>query len=158
MLTSPDPASTLRLIRRLLLWILVVSLPGTAVELLLLGHFDDWKQLIPLVLLGLALIALVWHGAARSGRSLRALQVVMLLFVASGGLGVLLHYRGNVEFELEMYPSTAGRELFRKAMTGATPVLAPGTMVVLGLVGLAYTVAHPRLRVPPDASFSGGVK
>jgi hypothetical protein len=28
--------------------------------------------------------------------------------------------------------------LVQKTMTGATPVLAPGTMALLGLVGLAY--------------------
>jgi len=75
----------------------------------------------------------------------------MLLFVLSGAFGVLLHYQGNVEFELEMYPTTAGFQLFRKAMTGATPALAPGAMAMLGLVGLAYTIGHPSVsRTRPE--------
>jgi hypothetical protein len=36
-----------------------------------------------------------------------------------------------------MYPAMAGVELVRKPLTGATPVLAPGSMALLGLVGLA---------------------
>ena len=67
----------------------------------------------------------------------------MLAFVASGGLGVALHYRGNEAFELEMYPSRAGFELVRETLTGATPVLAPGSMSLLGLVGLVVTYRHP---------------
>ena len=31
-------------------------------------------------------------------------------------------------------------------LTGATPALAPGAMVQLGLIGLAYTFRHPALR------------
>ena len=61
----------------------------------------------------------------------------MMLFVGSGVLGVGLHYRGNHEFEREMYPTMAGMELVRNTLTGATPVLAPGSMALLGLVGLA---------------------
>jgi hypothetical protein len=58
------------------------------------------------------------------------------LFVASGVVGIALHYRGNVEFEREMYPSLAGMELVEKTLTGATPVFAPGAMALLGAIGL----------------------
>jgi hypothetical protein len=144
MFTPPNPARTLTIIRAMLLGGLVLGVLGTAVELLLLGHFDGWKQLIPLFLLGIAIVVLIWHAANRGAAPIRALQVLMLLFVASGAFGVLLHYRGNVEFEHEMYPATAGFQLFKKAITGATPALAPGSMALLGLVGLAYTIGHPR--------------
>jgi hypothetical protein len=71
---------------------------------------------------------------------------MMVACVIAGCVGLVLHYKGNVEFELEMYPSMAGGELVWKALTGATPALAPGTMVQLGLVGLAFTYRHPALR------------
>jgi hypothetical protein len=143
MLTPPNPARTLATIRVILLGGLVLGVVGTAVELLLLGHFDGWKQLIPLVLLGIALFVLIWHAVNRGAAPIRALQFLMLLFVVSGAFGILFHYRGNVEFELEMYPSTAGFQLFKKAVTGATPALAPGSMALLGLIGFAYTIGHP---------------
>ena len=145
MFTPPSPGRTLTIIRAILLGGLVLGVLGTSAELLLLGHFDGWKQLIPLVLLAIAAFVLVWHAANRGPAPIRALQLLMLLFVVSGAFGVLFHYRGNVEFELEMYPTTAGLQLFKKAMTGATPALAPGAMVLLGLVGWAYTIGHPRV-------------
>jgi hypothetical protein len=36
-----------------------------------------------------------------------------------------------------------GAELMRKTLTGATPVLAPGSMVLLGLVGFAALHEFP---------------
>ena len=131
-------------IRTLLLGTLVVAMIGTAAELLLLGHFESTAQFVPLVLLATGLSVVAWHVVASGKASVRALQVTMVLFIVSGGIGVGLHYDGNVEFELEMYPSMSGFELIRKTLTGATPVLAPGTMALLGLIGLAHTYQHPK--------------
>jgi hypothetical protein len=131
--------------RGMLLLILVLGITGTGAELLLVGHFEDPWQLVPLVLFALALIVVVWHAARREPASVRVLQMVMGLFVLSGVAGVYLHYGGNVEFERELDPGRSGFELFKEAMSGATPVLAPGTMVLLGLIGLVYTHQHPAL-------------
>jgi hypothetical protein len=100
---------------------------------------------LPIALLSAGVIIALWHVASPGRGSTRSLQALMVVFVLSGGLGVLMHYHGNEEFELEMYPSMSGIELVKKTLTGATPVLAPGTMVVLGLVGLAHAHRHPRL-------------
>jgi hypothetical protein len=135
----------LRVVRRILLVTFVLGLAGTGLELLLLEHFEDWRQMIPLGLIACALLVLVWHGVSRGPAPVQVLQVVMLVFVLAGVLGLTLHYRGNAEFELEMYPDRTGFKLFKEAMMGATPALAPGTMIQLALIGLAYTYRHPRL-------------
>jgi hypothetical protein len=70
----------------------------------------------------------------------------MVLFVISGGVGMLLHYQATTEFQLEMDPALTGWALFRKAIVAkAPPALAPGAMTQLGLIGLAYTFRHPAL-------------
>ena len=132
-------------IRAFLLAILIIGLLGAGAELLLLEHTEDFWQWIPLMLIMLGIIVLNWRIFARGPASLRVLQGTMILFVMSGFAGLFLHYQGNVEFELEMYPSLKGLKLFGKALQGATPTLAPGTMLVLGLLGLAYTYRHPAL-------------
>lgn len=147
-MTSASPAdesTTLAVVRRWLLATLLAGTIGMEGELLLIGHFEKWPQLTPVVLLALGFAALTWHFAAPSRATVRVVRSLMLLFVASGVLGVALHYRGNVEFELEMYPAMAGMELVGKTLTGATPVLAPGSMALLGLVGLTQTYRHPAL-------------
>jgi hypothetical protein len=143
----PDrTGETLALTRRFLLGLLVVGLLGTGIELLLMGHTEDALQVIPLLLIGLSLLTIAWYGLARSSSSLQVFRALMLLSAASGAAGSLLHYRGNVEFEIESSPGIRGFDLFRAAVTGATPALAPGTMLLLGGLGLLYTMRHPHLR------------
>jgi hypothetical protein len=124
-------------LRRLLLLTLAAGIAGVGLELLFIGHVEDRLQLVPLVLLAGGLAMVAWHAARPSRASVRAVRGLMTRFVVSGLLGVGLHYRGNHEFEREMYPSMAGMELVGKTLTGATPVLAPGSMALLGVVGLA---------------------
>ena len=147
-------SSTLSLLRTLLLATLALGLVGTGAELLLLEHFEDPWQLVPLVLLGLGIVIVLWHVFHRGRTSLRALQGLMLLFLIAGAVGVFLHYRGNVEFELERTPGAAGWTLFTESMMGATPALAPGAMVQLALIGLAYAFRHPALAGTTDTTDS----
>ena len=71
----------------------------------------------------------------------------MLLFVAAGGFGIVLHYRANVEYQLESDPGLKGRALMWKVLAAKSPpALAPGVMAQLGLLGLAYAYRHPALR------------
>lgn len=131
-------------IRRILLGVLLIGLAGMGLELLLLKHDEEATQLIPLVLIALAFLVIAWHEAQRSAASLVAFQITMALFIAAGLVGSYLHYQANVEFQREVDPSIAGRALFWKAMTAKTPpALAPGSMVQLGLVGLAYAFRYP---------------
>lgn len=144
-------APVLAAIRTILVAIFLFGAIGVAAELLLLEHTEDIWQWVPLVLLGASVPAAAWSIAQRNPASLRTFQAVMVLFLFSGVVGVALHYRGNAEFELEMYPSLRGFGLVGEALMGATPALAPGTMLQLGLLGLASTYRHPALARRPRA-------
>lgn len=126
-------------LRRFLAAIFVLGSLGLTAELLLIGHVEDRWQLAPLVLIGAALAALAWRAARPTALSLHAFRAAAALLIAGGVAGVVLHYQSNIEFELEMYPDLAGFQLVREALAGAIPALAPGALVQLGLVGLAYT-------------------
>ena len=128
-----------------------MSVLGTLIELLLLEHFEDAWQWAPIALLSASVVTLAWHGLERGAASLNVLRALLVLCMASGLVGLLLHYKGNVEFELEMYPDLAGWKLFKDSMMGATPALAPGAMLQIGLVGLAWTFRHPALKPATEA-------
>ena len=144
--------ATLAVLRRILLAILLVGLAGMATELVLLDHDEEATQLIPLVLIALAFVAIAWHAGQRGAASLAAFRITMVLLIAAGLLGVYLHFQANVEFQREVDPSMAGRALFWKALAAKTPPpLAPGSMAQLGLIGLAYSFRYPvrqRYRAP----------
>jgi hypothetical protein len=136
-------SDTLTTIRKLLLGALALGVVGTIGELILLRHIDMPAQWFPLVLLGATVPILFWHSRSPSAASVRMTQRLMFAFIATGVLGVGLHYNGNVDFERELNPSERGWAFVRKTVAGATPVLAPGSMVLLGLVGLAHAYRHP---------------
>ena len=133
-------------LRTILLLILVISMAATGIELLLLEHIESRWQWLPIVLLGLGICASLLVAIWPTHAAFTIFRVVMAASTLSGLIGIWLHYRGNVEFELEMNTALHGFELFRDAMMGATPALAPGSMTQLGLLGLIYTYRHPRLQ------------
>jgi hypothetical protein len=99
-----------------------------------------------LILIALAIFASSWQARRATALEVRILQALLLGFILSGFVGIYFHYQGSAEFKLESNPSLAGWALFREAIRAkAPPLLAPGTMIQLGLLGLAYTYRHPAL-------------
>ncbi len=132
-------------LRRLLLGLLILGLVGATIDLLLLEHTESFWQWIPLVALAAALVAAVLCLAAPSAPVVRFLVWTLALNLAMRLAGLVLHYKGNVEFELEMYPTRGGFELVWEALRGATPTLAPGSLILIGLVGVVACYRHPAL-------------
>ena len=132
--------------RRILLAILILGIAGISLELWLLAHTEDVIQQIPLWLAALAVIVVATVVLRPSRGSVRLFQAVMALLLISGIVGMYLHFEVNMEFQLEMDPALSGMALYRKAILAKTPpALAPGAMIQLGLIGLAYTFRHPAL-------------
>lgn len=140
-------SATVATLRRALLAILMLGMVGIVSELFLIEHTEGYWQIAPVALLTAGIFAVA--ATALKGNhpmSIRALQGIMVLFVLSGFAGMILHYLGNADFEREMKPEIGGLTLIKEALMGATPALAPGTMIQLGLIGLASTFRHPALR------------
>lgn len=124
----------------MLLGVLGLGLIGTFVELLLLAHDETLIQLTPLILIVVGSGVITWHAVAESRSSLLAMRVTMIALIAGGALGVVLHYRGSVEFQKELDPSIQGLTLFVTALQAkAPPALAPGSLTYMGLFGLVCT-------------------
>ena len=142
---ADDKRDSGTILRRGVLLIFVLGTIGLGTELLLLDHFEEWRQQVPLVLLVLGLVLLAVRLFYRGAIILRLFRLTMLAFVLGGMVGLWFHINANMEFELEMYPTMSGLELLSKALGGAMPALAPGALVQLGLIGFLYTYQHPTL-------------
>ena len=142
---SYEEVRTVSLIRSMLLAMFILGSVGSGAELLfLLNHVESLVQWIPLLLILLSFVVLGWHLVGRTPASTRAIQGAMIAFIAAGFAGFYFHYQGSAEFKLESNPSLAGWRLFWEAIRAkAPPALAPGVMIQLGLIGLAYTYRHP---------------
>lgn len=143
--TAPD---TLALLRGIILALVAFEALGLLAELVLLEHFKSPSQVIPFALLGLTLITSALVYRARSTTTLRAFQVVMGLSILGGALGLWEHLEGNLGFSLELHPQMGLFERAWDVLSGATPVLAAGVLVQMGLLGLAYTFRHPLFSPP----------
>lgn len=131
--------------RRFLLALVIVGAAGLLPELLLLEHFESVWQFVPLVILTAVLVASVLVWARPDPRSMLAFRAVMGLCVVAALAGLVLHGKGNLEWALERDDSLRGWPLIWKVLRGATPLLAPGAMAQIGLLGLVYTYRHPAL-------------
>ena len=138
-------------LRRLLLAVVSLVMLGTVVDLLLLEHYEEVWQWLPLIVLALALVAALWTATSGSAAAVTVFRIVMVLVVATGLLGVVMHYSGSREFQIEMDPALTGWALFVKVMRAkAPPTLAPAAMIQAGLFGLLYTWRHPALENPTN--------
>ena len=142
MRTPGEPVGT-GMVRLLVQSIVAFGLAGTAVDLVLTGHYESPQQFVPFAAVALALVALAWHW--RGGRrSILVLRVAMVMLLAAGAAGTWFHYHGSREFQLESDPSAAGLALWSKVFAStAPPVLAPMTMALLGMFGLASLHGMP---------------
>ena len=133
-------------LRNLALLIFVLGATGCMFDLMLLGHFEDARQWVPMSLLPAALLVLAWQRTQRGRLSTRAFQGIMVLFIVSGLAGVWFHYSSNAELRLEIFPAEDVWNVVRQSLSGPAPALAPAAMMQLGLLGLTYTYRHPFLR------------
>lgn len=128
------PAS-LRSLKRGVSSLYLLAALGLVLELLLLGHLEPGWQLLPVPLLALATLLLCWQ--LLGGKPMLFLLSNGLLGIA-GLIGIGLHLTNNREFELELQPNQDQLTLLAESLTGALPVLAPGALIMLGLLGYLY--------------------
>ena len=119
---------------------LLFMMIGTAMELYLLDHYEDTLQLIPILCIGASLITLIILFFRRTKWTLGTYKLLLGLTALSGVYGAFLHLKANYEFELEMKPTVQGWDLFMESLSGALPALAPGSMIVLALIGYSYLI------------------
>ena len=129
--------------RRYLLYILLFGTVGLLAELYLLDHYEDWRQWIPLVLIVAGTSAGGWLAMRPSRRAVLTFRILLTAYVPAGLLGVYFHFQSNVEFEQELHPNSGGLELVTESLGGAMPTLAPGAMIMLGLLGIVIALQHP---------------
>ena len=127
-----------------MLALLTFGLAATLVDLFGLAHYEEPLQIIPLAFIGFSLLIVFWHVFTGSSASLLTMRVLMPLLIIVGIVGVVLHLKGSLAFQLEANPDLAGWALIKKLLRAkAPPALAPGVMVQLGLLGTIYGYKHP---------------
>ena len=113
---------------------------GTISELILIGHYESAWQLLPIILISLALILFLVISFRKLQVLSRLFGVLMLLCVVAGIIGFYLHLNANMEFAAEMRPTLSRWSIFLSSFSGAIPALAPGSLIAFGIIGYAYNL------------------
>lgn len=142
----PNPAASPAL-RRWLLATYLVGAIGLGIELFLMEHVEGIWQQLPLWVLAASVATLGTLALLPRPAVIRLFQGGMFTLALCGVLGVYLHFEGKAEFKRELDPTLNGWALVWECLHGHSlpPVLAPGMLVMLGMLGLAYAYRHPAL-------------
>lgn len=133
-------------LRQFLLVVVAATFLGIFIELLLIGHYEETAQYIPFLAsgLGLLLAVAVWYSPSPS--TLRPFRWTMIGIAFSSFVGMYFHFSGNLAFAREIHPSFSFWETIWAALQGSNPLLAPGILFLAGILGVAVTYRHPKLR------------
>ncbi len=126
-------------LRRVILAIAALTGVGLVMDLLLTGHTGSLVQASPFALVGVGLVAIAWPRRWM----LRGATAVLL---AGALFGVYEHLATNYAFEAEIAPESTTSERLVEAVQGASPLLAPGSVALMGLLLGAASLAPRRSR------------
>jgi hypothetical protein len=135
-------------LRRFLLTTAAVIFAGTVVELWFAEHVESTVQLVPFGLCALGTAAAVAALAAPRRRVLLLVRGVMAAVALGSLYGWYAHLAHNLAFEQEIRPNAPFSAVFWEALSGASPLLAPGILALAAALALASTYGHPALQRP----------
>lgn len=136
------PAIVLQRLRRFLLVFSALLFVGAVVELLLVEHTASFVQLIPFILCGAGLVAVLAALWSPRRGALLALRVSMGVVLLGSLFGVYEHVTNNMAFEREINPGASTGSVVKAGVMGANPLLAPGILAAAAVLALAATYQH----------------
>lgn len=118
--------------------IFLIMVFGMLADLLLIEHFESFWQFVPVVFLA---VAGSGYFLIRKGLLLLLFRGWMFIGMLAGAIGIFMHVKNNWEFAIELRSNLKGWDLITEVATGAIPVISPGFLVPISLLGL-YVAAQ----------------
>ena len=122
-------------IRQFLLIISAGVFVMTVTELFFLSHWTETIQILPFVLSGWGLIALLLAYFRPSPATIKFLRWSMVVIGLCSLIGIYEHMSNNLGFQMEIQPNSTTWELVLATLEGANPVLAPGILMLGAAIG-----------------------
>jgi hypothetical protein len=138
--------------RRFLLVVASGTFCFVPIELALSEHTGSTMQWVPFAVSGLALSALTFWRFNRTKWAFITVKTVMIVSCASSLLGVVEHFKHNLEFELEIRPGIGWSDVLVETISGASPLLAPGILFLAGILVLAALYRWPTENATENAT------
>lgn len=137
-----NTAEVLRRLRYFMLLLSSLLFAGTLLELSLVNHTDGAIQWSAFVLAGIGLLVNLGVLARSGPVTVSLLRWSMFVVIIGSLFGIYQHVSGNIAFEREIQSNATWSHLVWKGLSGANPLLAPGTLAVASLLSLAGTYKY----------------
>lgn len=111
---------------------------GMLADLLLIEHFESFWQFVPVIFLSVTGIG---YFLVKTGTAKLLFRIWMYIGMVSGVIGIFMHVKNNWEFAIELRSNLKGWDLITEVATGAIPVISPGFLIPIAMLGL-YIVAQ----------------
>jgi hypothetical protein len=120
----------------------------TVTELFFLSHWTETIQILPFVLSGWGLIALLLAYFRPSPATIKSLRWSMIVIGLCSLIGIYEHMSNNLGFQMEIQPNSTTWELILATLEGANPVLAPGILMLGAATG--WTAVYGQSLLEPQ--------
>lgn len=114
-------------------FIFLVLVFGMLADLLLIEHFESFWQFVPVIFL---LLSGLGYFPVRIGKGVALFRGWMYVGMLSGAVGIFMHGKNNYEFAIELRSNLKGWDLITEVATGAIPVISPGFLIPISMLGL----------------------
>lgn len=145
-------------LRRFLVGVAAFVCGATIVELLLTEHTTSWVQLLPIWACVLGIVASLALLRVATPLTIKVHRSAMMILLAISLAGVYNHIVENYLFAREIRPTSTATDALVEALTGASPLMAPGILALAGILGLVGTLRYsalPSRRATGEPSASG---
>lgn len=132
--------------RHFLVWVAVFILFGTLFELFLLEHWEKNVQYLPFTLSIIGILVLITARLKPTKGSVLTLRWVMVIVALGSLVGMYFHFSHNLIMVQYRNPSLSFSNALWPAVKGGAPLLAPGILFLAGVLGIAVTYKHPKLK------------
>jgi hypothetical protein len=158
--SGADDPSGAGAMRRGLVALAAAGTVGVAIELLLLRHWTESRELIAWFAVAVLAVAVVLAAYRPSRRTIRAARGLAVAVLVTSVIGVLVHVWANYESApldaryTASWPTTAEPVRWLLAATdtvGPSPSLAPLALAFVALMLLLAVVRHPALEATASA-------
>ena len=138
-MTRADAPPAAERYRRFLLGAAAFVFGVTAVEMVLISHFETWIQWIPTVACALGLLA-VGLIRFRPDSAMLAARILLTAIAVSAFVGNYQHLSANLALELEVRPGLGVGDVWWDALSGGVPVLASGILFLAAALAWGATL------------------
>lgn len=132
--------------RSFLVWVSIFIFAGTLLELFLLEHYEENIQYLPFILSIIGILVLITAWFKQTKATILTMRWFMVIVGLGSLVGIYFHLYHDMAVIQYKNPAISSGTAFWQAVLDGLPLIAPGVLFLAGILGIAATYKHPKLK------------